>query len=111
MENPQLLVEFLYAEDCPNRYAALKILERTLRDASRPYRLEKILVASEEEAERLRFVGSPSIRVNGLDVEPNASDTEFSLAPRLYITREGFRGHPSAELILAAIESSRTLAS
>lgn len=111
MENPQLLVEFLYAEDCPNRYAALKILERTLREVSLPYRIEKILVASEDDAQRLHFVGSPSIRVNGIDVEPNASDSEFSLCPRLYTTRDGFRGHPSAELILAAIETLKSLAS
>ncbi len=50
-------------------------------------------VASVDEAEQLRFLGSPTVRVNGHDVEPGAdSRTDFTLACRIYRTASGHGG-------------------
>ena len=47
---------------------------------------------------------SPSVRVDGKDIEPGAeSRTEYALSCRLY----GDRGLPSKELLVAALEARR----
>jgi len=34
--------------------------------------MERIVVATQEDAARLAFPGSPTVRVNGIDIEPDA---------------------------------------
>ncbi|HEY9765798.1 MAG TPA: hypothetical protein V6C82_05515 [Chroococcales cyanobacterium] len=107
MKISRLLIEFLYSADCPNRYAALKVLEKTLKATGVDYELRHFLVADDDEAIRLRFLGSPSIRINGCDVEPNTAElSDFFLHSRIYSTLDGFRGYPSEDLILSALQSS-----
>ena len=48
-------------------------------------------MTSEAQAKKRRFLGSPSVRVDGLDVEPGTMDsTDFTLGDRIY--RSGDRG-------------------
>lgn len=57
-----------------------------------------------EDVERLRFLGSPSLRVNGRDVEPGADEREtFVFACRVYRTPVGFSGQPATEWVHAAL--------
>jgi hypothetical protein len=52
----------------------------------------------------MRFLGSPTIRVNGRDVEPGADDREtFVLACRVYRTEAGISGQPLDAWIRAAL--------
>jgi hypothetical protein len=59
-------------------------------------------VPSEEAAERLGFVGSPSILINGVDVfrPPGAAP---ALACRVYATGDGPQGAPTVEQLRAAL--------
>lgn len=59
-------------------------------------------VESPEEADRLGFVGSPTVLVDGDDpfLTPGAS---VGLACRLYPTPEGLRGSPTVEQLQAAL--------
>jgi hypothetical protein len=58
---------------------------------------------------RLRFLGSPTVRVDGRDVEPGADERdEFALACRVYRTQDGLRGQPDPEWITAALRASQT---
>lgn len=99
-------IELLYMEGCPNRYPAAKTLESALRQAGLVADINQVLVSSEEEAQTLGFLGSPSIRINGHDVEGNdGSADEYCLQQRLYLTREGFRGYPSKEMVLMALST------
>ncbi len=60
-----------------------------------------------ETAHRLKFLGSPSIRVNGLDVEPEArSRTEFGMMCRTYAGKCCQHGLPSRELIRNALREA-----
>jgi hypothetical protein len=46
------------------------------------------------QAEEERFLGSPSVRVEGVDIEPGAGErTDFGLKCRLYRTSEGQSGY------------------
>ena len=93
-------VELLHIAECPG-YAALRPrLERLLRtrdDAELVVRE----ITSPEEAAAACFLGSPTVRVDGRDVEPGADDrTTYAYACRTY----GGRDAPPDELILAALD-------
>src|SRR5262249_40380106 len=62
-------VEFLYFKSCPGHKQALINLKAALREIGITADLTLINVASEAQAERLGFQGSPSIRVNGKDLD------------------------------------------
>jgi hypothetical protein len=62
-----------------------------------------VAVHSNEEAERLRFPGSPTIRVDGRDLFPVPDRDMWGLGCRTYATPEGLKGYPTAEMIWDAL--------
>ena len=54
-----------------------------------PQAVEATEVLTQDDAERLRFIGSPTIRVNGVDVVPPAADEPVQLTCRIYRRRDG----------------------
>jgi hypothetical protein len=84
-----MTVELLWWDGCPSHPEALAQLEDVLREEGLDTAVDLIEVASDEQARRERFPGSPTIRIDGRDiVEPE--DTEpFSLTCRVYRTRDG----------------------
>lgn len=100
-------VELLYFEGCPNHEAARELVERVAGQAGAELNLRLVEVASAAEAERLRFLGSPSVRVNGHDVEPGADDLDtFVFACRIYHSARGLRGTPSEEWVRVAFHAA-----
>ena len=66
--------------------------------------LRVVEVERPEDADRMRFLGSPTIRVDGHDIEPGADEgKQFQYACRVYRTEEGFAGQPPAEWLRAAL--------
>jgi hypothetical protein len=97
-------VELLYFEGCPNYSAARASIERIAAEDDMIIDLRLVEVTSPEGAEAMRFLGSPTIRVNGRDVEPGADDREtFVLACRVYQTEAGIGGQPPDAWIRAAL--------
>jgi hypothetical protein len=97
-------VELLYFEGCPNYGAARDSIERIASEEDVMIDLRLVEVTSHEAAQATRFLGSPSIRVNGRDVEPGADDREsFVIACRVYQTEAGIGGQPSDAWIRAAL--------
>lgn len=87
-------VELLVVEDCPHEGATALLLRRALNDVglSRS-RFRTTVVRTPEEAVALRFVGSPTVRINGRDVlEPVGR--RYGLACRVYQTEAGRSGTP-----------------
>ena len=67
-------------------------------------RLELRRVETIGDAERERFLGSPSVRVDGCDIEPGADErTDYGLKCRLYRTESGMQGEPPTDWVLAAL--------
>ena len=97
-------IELLYFEGCPNRAPALEMLQEALDSLGRKDEIYKVEVHTEAEAEAVRFVGSPSIRINGFDIEPWArTANNFGLSCRTYVNGSTQSGVPSHELIHQAI--------
>ena len=99
-----MTVELLYFDGCPNHESLLRGLASMLEQNGVEAEVELRRVDSVEQAERERFLGSPSVRVDGHDVEPRAEDRDdFGLKCRLYPTDDGLRGAPRDEWVLEAL--------
>jgi len=82
-----LKVEILYFEGCPNHEALVSHLHDLVARAGIPVRVEVIEVLDDATSQRERFLGSPTVRVNGRDIEPGAETrTDFGLKCRIYRT-------------------------
>ena len=91
-------VEIRYFDDCPN-WEATRDLVVALTGVSPVLRR----VATPEEAEALRFVGSPTILVNGVDPWADQSQ-HVGLACRIYRTPEGrLAGAPTEAMLRATL--------
>jgi hypothetical protein len=102
-----MTVELLYFDGCPNHEALLPRLRELLASAGLPADIELRRIDSDETAERERFLGSPTVRVDGRDVEPGAERRgDFGMKCRLYRTDNGLSGQPPDDWLRAALQSA-----
>ena len=102
-------VEVLYFEGCPNHVPTVERVREALRSESERADIREIEVRSQAEAESIGFLGSPSVRINGLDIEPEArSLNSYGLSCRTYFDGATRSGMPSRELIRLAIDEQKT---
>lgn len=100
-------VELLYFEGCPSHEAFLPRLRELLGHAEAEVAVEQRRVESDAAARRERFLGSPTLRVDGVDVDPGAGErTDFGVKCRLYPAVEGLRGAPPDEWVLCALRQA-----
>jgi hypothetical protein len=74
---PGPVVEMLYVEHCPNFPAALALVEQAAAELGINAEVWATMITDQTAAEHARFVGSPTIRVDGRDV-PTASTPGLS---------------------------------
>ena len=99
-----MLVEILYFDGCPNYQDARTLVERVSRELDIEPEIRLVEVSDLEAAERLRFLGSPTIRVDGRDVEPGADSREmFVFACRVYRSDAGPSGLPHEDWLRNAL--------
>ena len=100
-------VELLHIADCPNTEAARRLLKKALREVGLPKEISEIEVSNNTQAEALAFPGSPTIRVDGKDVETTSFlPGVHGLACRTYMIDGTRHGVPSLEIIRIAIRSA-----
>ncbi len=98
-------VSFLYYEECPSHELALKRLREVMAEEGVPGEVEVIKVETEEQARELRFVGSPTIRIDGQDIDPPSS-SRYTLTCRAYRLADGrISPLPSKYMIRRALRS------
>lgn len=98
-------IEVLYFEGCPNHVLAVEMVRDTLNSLGRRDEIHQVEVRTQADAEAIGFVGSPSIRVNGSDVEPWARTAKtIGLSCRTYFDGLCHAGVPSCELLCRAIK-------
>ena len=97
-------VELLYIHDCPHYEALLRHLRELLRSTGNCDRIDLRCIPDEPAARREGFLGSPTVRVDGHDVEPGASERrDFGMICRLYVTPDGLLFGPLDEWVLDAL--------
>ncbi|MGH9438948.1 MAG: DF family (seleno)protein [Terriglobia bacterium] len=95
-------IEVLYFEGCPNYLPAIDRLKAVLRQAGLPTEVSEIEVTDESAARMLKFLGSPTIRLDGFDIEADPrSVAHTGLACRRYPG-----GLPSEEMIRMALREA-----
>jgi hypothetical protein len=104
----RVTVEVLYFDGCPNHESLLPRLREALAQADVAAELEQRSITDAQTARRERFLGSPTVRVDGRDVEPDAElRSDFGVKCRLYRTTAGLVGQPPQEWLLAALRAHR----
>jgi hypothetical protein len=96
-------VELLYFDGCPNWTVVNDRLTEALRAVGRTdIPVVRRKVETVEDAEKVRFIGSPTVRVNGAD--PFATgDEPVGLACRVYLTPDGLGGSPTVQQFIEAL--------
>lgn len=101
-------IEILYFDGCPNHGQIVERVKEALRQESLTADIMEINVGDDAMAQAVGFLGSPSVRIDGLDVEPSARRSKaFGMMCRTYIEDGKRVGLPSPELIRAAIREAR----
>ena len=105
--SPRPLVEVLTFHGCPNRDAAIALVQRVGKQLGSNAEVRVIEVPDQEAAEQTRFLGSPTIRVDGHDIEPGADRLqEFVHACRLYQGQHSLHGLPEEDWLRQALRSA-----
>ena len=102
-------IEILYFEGCPNHEPALQRVQELLKEAGLSAEISQVQVNDQAAAGAIGFLGSPSVRVNGLDVEPTARTAHgFGMMCRTYFSAAGREGMPSREMIRRALREAES---
>lgn len=99
-----MLIEVLFVPRCPNHEPAVESLRNVLRSEAINATIQEIAVTDEAMARSLKFPGSPTVRINGRDVESTPQQS-YGLACRLY---SGGTGVPSVEALQRAVAGAQS---
>jgi anti-sigma B factor antagonist len=102
------LVEVLTHPGCPNRAGAIALVERVCADLGSNAEIQVLDITDQQAAEQARSLGSPTIRVNGRDVEPGAEEgVEYLHTCRLYQGKQSLRGLPEEIWLRQALQDAQ----
>jgi hypothetical protein len=100
-------VELLWFQGCANHPAARQMLDEVIADVAPGTPINDVDATEAAVAEQVRFPGSPTIRVDGRDVDPTYTDLgDYTPRCRLYRTSAGLRGLPERRWIVDALQVS-----
>jgi hypothetical protein len=100
-------IELLVFDGCPNFEPAEQLIRESIKELGVESVVEVIRVVDHDDAVAKRFLGSPSIRINGRDLELAEDDkTEYSMRCRVYRTGDKQSGVPSKALLTKRIQEA-----
>ena len=94
-------IDILYFDGCPNHQPTAELVRDVVRTLGVDATIHEVEVRDADDAARLRFFGSPTVRVNGQDVDPGVrSRVDHSFSCRMY----GRSGSPQRALVEQALQ-------
>ena len=99
-------IELLYIGDCPHYAPARAALDEAIRIEQVVAEVSELEIKDESTACAIGFLGSPSIRIDGNDIDPAASGTA-GMYCRTYTESGLIKGVPSLEMIRQALRHAR----
>ncbi|MCX4781597.1 DF family (seleno)protein [Streptomyces sp. NBC_01264] len=81
-------IHLLVVPDCPHHKPAAELLRRVLEDIGSSTTIATRVINDQAEAERIGFIGSPTVLINGRDPFPEPG-RPAGLACRMYQTSDG----------------------
>lgn len=93
-------IRILYFAGCPNHPPVVAMAQRLVAEHRLSPQVEEVEVGP-DEVEEHRFLGSPTVQVDGVDIAPAARDRiDFAMSCRVYDTPDGC---PSESMLRAAL--------
>lgn len=99
-------VELLYFDGCPNAEVAERSLRQALVEEGIEAQITPVSVEDDQESQKMRFPGSPTIRIDGEDAFPVDQRESWPLTCRPYATPEGLRGAPTVVMLRSVLSRS-----
>jgi hypothetical protein len=97
-------IDILYFAGCPHREITTLTVRTVIHELGVQAEVNEVQVESAEQAAELRFFGSPTVQIDGDDVDPNhPGQTGHSFSCRLY----GRAGSPPRAMIERAVRERR----
>jgi hypothetical protein len=105
----RMKIEILYFDGCPSYQTLVPRLHEMVARLDADAAIELRHIETLDQAERERFLGSPTVRVDGADIEPTAAErTDFGLKCRLYRSEDATSSVPPEQWLREAIAAART---
>jgi hypothetical protein len=99
-----MIVDLLYFAGCPNHEPARSLVQSVLTERGIEADIREIEITDGSDAQAQRFLGSPTVRVDGVDVDPSASTrTQFGLMCRVYWEGHSATSVPTRDMIVHAL--------
>ncbi len=98
-------VELLWFSGCPNWRDTDARLRQAMAEVDVSTEVLLVEVATPEDAERLRFRGSPTVLVDGADPFADEADP-VGLSCRVFRTPHGLHGAPTVEMLVSALRAA-----
>jgi hypothetical protein len=70
------VIELLLSPGCPATEETMKMVEAVLDELGLKVNVSEVVVKTSQEARDSRFLGSPSIRLDGKDIEPGSENRQ-----------------------------------
>jgi len=96
-------VQLLYFNDCPSYQMAEKLLREVLSAEGRSDPIEMIEIKDEADVRRWKFIGSPTIRIDGIDPFDQGT-SNIGMECRVFNTPDGLRGWPTKSMLVEALQ-------
>lgn len=98
-------IEILVFDGCPNSESTQKLVRETVDELSIDASIDILTVVDNDDAVAKRFLGSPSIRIDGKDIEVEEDDTtQYAMRCRIYRDGDVQSGLPPKQLLISALE-------
>jgi len=98
------VVEVLYTDQCPFWREALRLVEEVANGLKADVTIRKVKVSNDKEAKKLKFPGSPTVRINGVDIDPAMKETEGYIGCRIYMHEGRSFEYPPKQMIKSALQ-------
>ncbi len=98
-------ISVYYTPECP-REPVIEEIKKAVREVGvEEYELEEVVLANDEEAAQHRVLGVPTVRINGVDVDPSFEDRGVytSTCSRIYKWAGKYHDYPPKEMIVEAL--------
>lgn len=101
-----IAIDLLFVEGCPGYEQAMKFIDEVIDERGISADINLIQIDNDGVAGRLQFVGSPTVRVGGMDIERKlVQSKEYGLGCRLYYREGKVYPYPSKPMIEDAIQN------
>ena len=102
-----MVIRVLTFDGCPNSSQAYDLVEATARKLHLQAEIQPVQVQNMDEAVHHHFLGSPTIQVDGQDIEAGRRTDKASFTCRIYRTSSGFTGVPPEQMLVDAIREAQ----